>query len=325
MNEDELDDLLKQGEVKETEGLLARVEREKEWERELRLKYAFDELNVQPRDFHFETGKFEKWDAHPHCPPPEMYWEWYAQRVIRVANLIVEDGWKGDLDKLEVNAMNGKIAKGLLSHALEGNEKSLAKKIKKAVMRVEDEDGQDTKAWLVVRIVQLLRDPPSTKVEDEGECQVNESHVVDTTDDSSRKKRWVWQEVAKVLSHMVDIGDEYTGPDKLAIRIGCSSNTVRKAIRKVPRLKAWTHEAKKAKSHGFNDIDQKTHAQTREVGPAVAVEEMEEAEMDFFKLVKEAEKDQREELLRLKALMLDNPEGFCFWVQQLKDDRSDHA
>lgn len=326
MTEDELDALLAAGEAKENERREREAQRAKEIERERRLEDAFHDLNVQPDRFHEETGEFPEWDD---ClfppPPPANYWRWYSRRVIRVANVIVEDGWKSDLENLQIAETNGKIALGLLLHALKGDVESLAGKIEKAIML--GDDGQDTKAWLVVRIVRLLTNPPEKRSEEIQPISAQAEAVSGgNAEDAAQEPKLSTEEVQKRLLRKVNQGDEFTSKRQLEKEIGCTYYKVDQAIKSSLRLQEWESTKKrKGRTKGMSGEVRDGLKQSAEMDPAKIAERKEEAEVALRKLIEESSETQKAIHHEHVAAFRDNPELLLTYIEQAKDHRSDRV
>lgn len=323
MNEDELDKLLDEGQAKEKERQEQEAIRIKVIQRERKLEKAFQSINVGPDDFNQETGEYPEVDNWPFCPPPPAnYWRWYAKLVIQVAKQIVEDDWKGNLEQLEFSETNAKIALGLLFHAFEGNVESLAKKIEKAIMR--HEDGPDTKAWLVVRIVSNLIALSRKSVDDDQpdpvEIQVA-SH--ENPEEALEGTRMSTEEVMERMLRRMKRGDEFPSKRKLANEIGCSYYQVDQAIKKSPELQAWERTRKQKRStKGMTDSVSESLKNKSETNPAKIVERKDEAEVALRKLIENAKEKNRARYLKIQAECNGDAELTLLRIAQDKDSRS---
>ncbi|UUO05329.1 hypothetical protein M4951_18345 [Blastopirellula sp. J2-11] len=323
MNEDELDELLADGEAKEQQRRDREAVRAYKIKREHRLEEAFHELNVLPDKFHRETGEYPEYDNWPFCdPPPANYWRWYAQRVINVADVIVVDRWKANLDQLEIVETNGRIALGLLYHAMKRDVDSLAKKIEKTIMRVED--GPEAKAWLVVRIVRMLTNPPKTS-ENEIEPSSFPSEVAarENPSEAAAVTKMSTEEVIERLLCRLDAGDAFLSRRQLAKDIDCSYYRVDMAFKTTSRLQAWERTKKsKRRTQTFSDQDHDRLHQKCFEDPTEQIELQDEAEAALRKLIKNASDERKEQYLKIQAECKGDPMLTLLGIRQYKDDKS---
>ncbi|TWT30132.1 hypothetical protein [Blastopirellula retiformator] len=322
MNEEELDELLADGEAKEQQRRDREAVRAYEIKRERRLEEAFHELNVLPDKFHRETGEYPEYDNWPFCdPPPANYWRWYAKRMINVADVIDVDGWKANLDELEIVETNGRIALGLLHHAMNGDVDSLAKKIEKAIMRVED--GPEAKAWLVVRIVRMLTNPPKTS-ENETEPSPVPSEVVsrENPNEASAVPKMSTEEVIERLLCRMDAGDKFSSRRQLAKDIDSSYYRVDVAFKSTPRLQAWERtRAWKRRTHALTDKSQARHQKVNDQDdPLDKLIAQEEAEIRLRKLIERATDARKAEYLAIQSECNGNASVTLLRIKQKSDD-----
>lgn len=326
MNEDELDKLLDDVVVEDRE----RQEREEikfeAIKRDRRLERAFARLNVSPDNFNQETGEYPEVDDFPlRTPPPASYWRWYAIRVIEVANVIVEDDWKPKLDQIEMSDMGGKIALGLLYHAIKGDVDSLADKIRIAFRcRIE---GLEVKAWLAVRIVVMLTHEPQKREEIDHQIVAQMVVAADEKAESHvQSSRMSAEEVGERLLRRVDQGDEFTSARQLAEEIGCSSNTVNKAIRNDSRLTIWANKNKrKVQVYGATKRDYDSIADAREDDPIEIAEAEEELEKLLDTLIQESTSEERADFHEAKLAVRGNLKATRLLIEQLRDQKGDHV
>ena len=64
---------------------------------------------------------------------------------------------------------------------------------------------------------------------------------------SAKNKGLTWQQAAERMEQRRIGAEEFTTYSEVAKTLGCSVETVFKAIQKIPVLKAWAHSTKKAK------------------------------------------------------------------------------
>lgn len=316
MIEDELTKLLADDLAKADEERRQRAMRLVEHTREIRLQDAFDELNrSNVGTYHDETHGFPELEekAHP-GPPPEFYWDWYAERLISVAELIVEDGWLDDLRKLEADEVYGKIAIGLLLHATKKDVNSLARCLKEAIYW--GTDGNRVEYWLGTKIVGKLRglfQERTIEQVDANECEETPTkESIDLSDSTGMN----WQEVRDRLLVIVKSGQKYTSERKLAEPIGCSPNTVGRAIDETPCLQDWASERRrKPRTYEWSDRDNQSIAQDREVGPAEAMEAREEANLILEGLIENVSDQEHQKLVKAVSDRWDDPKALKCWIE----------
>lgn len=323
MNEEEFQILIAEEKTKAQERRKLEDEDLVEWQRELRLKEAFDELNVTPTHFQRETGLYPEWDDFPFCPsPPHSYWVWYAKRVMRVYDRIVEDGWESDFEHLKTDNRNGMIAIGLIRHAKLRNIESLADALQTAIVR--GDDGNEVKGWLAIQIIGRLRGLYQQDVkrmenllDPHGNCDEEQ------LDDPLRQNGMTWQEAAERLLRLVSQGDNFTSQRQLGEVIGCSANTIGKAIRNENRLMLWAKEKmRKPKVFGASRQDNDNTAQSCEVDPGEMAEAQEELDKLLNQLIQVASDEDRAKYHQARSEVGENLEAIRLFINQLEDDKS---
>ena len=124
-------------------------------------------------------------------------------------------------------------------------------------------------------VFDLLKKPPGTVSEDEYTALATklDGLIAGKLKDKPAKqaakgKRVVkWREVAKLLLEKRLKGEAFTSQHKLAEALGCSSETINKAIEKTDELHVWAFRQAKPKAQSLNAIVTGTKSQSTELSP----------------------------------------------------------
>lgn len=127
-----------------------------------------------------------------------------------------------------------------------------------------------------------------------------ESPAIDTAPRPSGAGR-DWRQVQLELLAKRERGEPYTSARKLAMELGCSDSTIRKAIKHSETLGGWAKRSMPgtpASARSLNDVILDTKPQSREANPLDQVSD-EESDQIFRRLLDQASKEERLKLLAL--------------------------
>jgi len=171
----------------------------------------------------------------------------------------------------------------------------------------------------------LVEDAPAGPAARAQETEANAA-VVQGTKSFQSESGTDWRDVQRRLFQMHDQGEPYTSLRVLAVPLGCSPSTVRKAIEKSSALSRWkaTHQEDKGppRATGLSRVVTDNARQSREPDPAEAAEQA-EAEDILSRLIQEVDPPVRAQLNEISRdeVRKMTPDGVREMVEMLEDDR----